>query len=203
MVSQVTCRMVWVFLSILQTCSWSSPQCWNANYFLLQVVAHEMMVQCWLTMSWHSLQCRSKREIGHRRRQSGVVELAMQLGGLMVSTCCMLSILCWPTKRLLCCHCLPPLGDNVRNLHIMQVRDPLKKTWCCLSLGCWQSSLHLLQCQLEGVEVCLLAGANVFCNINLYSFIYTVHIPSVAFHTPNKLNDFDGITYSLYSPQKL
>ena len=45
----------------------------------------------------------------------------------MVSTCCMLSILCWPTKRLFCCHCLPPLGDNVRNLHIVQVRDPLKK----------------------------------------------------------------------------
>ena len=45
------------------------------------------------------------------------------------------------------------------------------------------------------------AGANVFCNKNLYSFIYAVHTPSVAFHTPNKLNDFDGVSYCLYSPK--
>ena len=25
----------------LQTCSWSSRQCWNASYFLLQVVARD------------------------------------------------------------------------------------------------------------------------------------------------------------------
>ena len=74
------------------------------------------------------LACRSEREIGHRLRKSGDVELAMQLAGLMVSVCCVLSILSWPTKRFLFCHCLPPLRDNVKNLHIVQERDPLKKT---------------------------------------------------------------------------
>ena len=128
----------------------------------------------------------------------------MQLAGLMVSVCCMVSILSWPTKRFLCCHCLPPLRDNAKkNLHIVQERDPLKKTQCRLSLGCWQSSLHMLQCQLEGVGVCLLAGANVCHNKFLYFFIYTVHTPSVPFHTPSKLTDFDGILCFLYSPPKI
>ena len=93
-----------------------------------------------------------------------------------------------PLKKTQCC---------------LSLRDPLKKTQCRLSLGCWQSSLHLLQCQLEGVGVCLLAGANVCHNKFLYFFIYTVHTPSVPFHTPSKLTDFDGILCFLYSPPKI
>ena len=148
------------------------------------------------------MHCRSEREIGHQLRNSGDVDLAMQLAWLMVSVCCVLSILSWPTKRFLCCHCLSPLGDNVRNLQIVQVRDPLKKTVASVS------QMLAVKSASAAVPIgrcwrCLLAGANVCHNKFLYSFIYTVHTPSMPSHTPSKLTDFDGISYSLYSPQKI
>ena len=112
----------------------------------------------------------------------------------------MLSILSWPTKRFLCCHCLSPLGDNVRrNLQIVQVRDPLKKTVASVS--------RMLAVKSASAAVpigrcwrCLLAGANVCHNKFL---IYTVHTPSMHFHTPSKLTDFDGISYSLTTLRKI
>ena len=113
---------------------------------------------------------------------------------------------CFPSslgllKRFLCCHCLSPLGDNVRNLQIVQVRDPLKKTVASVS------QMLAVKSASAAVPIgrcwrCLLAGANVCHNKFLYSFIYTVHTPSMPSHTPSKLTDFDGISYSLYSPQK-
>ena len=112
----------------------------------------------------------------------------------------MLSILSWATKRFLCCHCLSPLGDNVRRiLQIVQVRDPLKKTVASVS------QMLAVKSASAAVPIgrcwrCLLAGANVCHNKFL---IYTVHTPSVPFHTPSKLTDFDGISYSLTPLRKI
>ena len=111
----------------------------------------------------------------------------------------MLSILSWPTKRFLCCHCLSPLGDNVRNLQIVQVRDPLKKRVASVSqmlaVKSASAAVPIRRCWR-----CLLAGANVCHNKSL---IYTVHTPSMHFHTPSKLTDFDGISYSLTTLRKI
>ena len=66
-------------------------------------------------------------------------------------------------------------------MHIVQVRDALKRTQCRPSLRCWQSTLHLLLCQLEVVGV---AGTNACHNKVSVLFIQT----SVPFHIPTKIN---------------
>ena len=146
---------------------------------------HEMlMVQCWSTMCWHSLHCRSEREIGHRLRKSGDVELAMQLAGLMVSVCCMLSILSWPTKRFLCCHCLPPLRDNAKKNCILCRRGiPWKRhSAVCLSdVGsqvyiCCSANWKVLECAFWLVPM---SATTNFCT---FLFTLCILLPCLSTH---------------------
>ena len=75
-------------------------------------------------------------------------------------------------------------------MHIVQVRDALKRTQCRPSLRCWQSTLHLLPCQLEVVGV---AGTNACHNKFLYS-LFKLQCLSTY---PAKLTDSDGISCSI------
>ena len=76
------------------------------------------------------------------------------------------------------------------------MRDALKRMQCRPSLGCWQSSLHLLPCQLKLLE-CLepMPATTNFCTLysNFSAFMQT----SVPFHIPSKTNLFHvPYTYS-------
>ena len=65
----------------------------------------------------------------------------------------------------------------------------VKSTSAAVPIGrCWSVPSGWCQCLPQQISVL---------------FIYTVHTPSVPFHTPSKLTDFDGILCFLYSPKKI